>query len=122
MIFLTKTIVRNIEYINRIPDNTTVNLETTINYDANYNDKDKKCLGKLSLTIGDKDEDDKFFISVEMHGMFDVKEEDYTPDDVTKETYNILYPQLQAYVSAVTALSGVPALPLPSLPLIQEKE
>ncbi len=57
-----------------------------------------------------------------MHGGFDIDAgNEYTPKQINTETYRLLYPHLQAYISAVTALSGVPALNLPSLPILQQE-
>ncbi len=37
MIYLKKTLVKNFEYINKVPTNTTINLETSIKYDSELN-------------------------------------------------------------------------------------
>lgn len=116
MIYLKKTLVRNFEYINKVPKNTTLNLETSIKYDSDYNEKGNECLGKLFLKIGSKEKEGIFLLQVEMQGGFDVDTDDeYTSKQVNMETYRLLYPHLQAYISAVTALSGVPALNLPNI-------
>ncbi|WP_415928894.1 hypothetical protein [Zhenpiania hominis] len=122
MIYLKKTLVKNFEYINKVPTNTTINLETSIKYDSEYNEEQKECLGKIFLKIGSKEKEESFFLQVEMHGGFDIDAgNEYTPKQINTETYRLLYPHLQAYISAVTALSGVPALNLPSLPILQQE-
>lgn len=121
MIYLKKTLVRNFEYKNKVPKNTTLNLETSIKYDSDYNEKENECLGKLFLEIGSKEKERVFFLRVEMQGGFDISADDeYTPQQINAETYRLMYPHLQAYISAVTALSGVPALNLPNISINDE--
>lgn len=113
MINLEKTMVREIKYVNKLGDNTTINLESSVKYDSNYNKKEKQSLGKVFLKVGDEDGRKDFYLSIEFHGVFYV-DEDLEADAVSNETYKLLYPHLQAYVSSVTALSGIPPLRLPS--------
>lgn len=123
MVYLKKTLVRNFEYINKVPKNTKLNLETSIKYDSDYNEKEKECLGKLFLKIDSKEEEGIFLLRVEMQGGFDISGDDkYTPQQINAETYSLMYPHLQAYISAVTALSGVPALNLPNISINGEVE
>lgn len=105
--------VREIKYMNKLGDNTTINLNSSVKYDSNYDKKAKQSLGKIFLKVGDEKGKKDFFLSVEFHGVFSVDEE-LEPDALSNETYKLLYPHLQAYISSVTALSGIPPLRLPS--------
>ncbi len=113
MINLEKTMVQEIKYVNKLGDNTTVNLESSVKYDSDYSKQEKQSKGIIFLKVGDEDGKGDFFLSVEFHGVFYIDEE-LESDVVSNETYKLLYPHLQAYVSSVTALSGIPALRLPS--------
>lgn len=113
MIDLEKTMVREIKYMNKLGDNATINLESSIKYDSNYDKQEKQSLGKVFLKVGNEDGKKDFFLRIEFHGVFRI-DEDLEPDVVSNETYKLLYPHLQAYVSTVTALSGIPPLRLPS--------
>ncbi len=113
MINLERTMVQEIKYVNKLGDNTTVNLTSSVKYDSDYSKQEKQSRGTIFLKVGDEDGKGDFFLSVEFHGVFSVDGE-WEPDMVSSETYKLLYPHLQAYVSSVTALSGIPALRLPS--------
>lgn len=75
----------------------------------------------FELSVKIKDEDDKFYINLKSISVFEY------PEDADLEKYKnslfivnvpaIMFPYLRAYISSLTALSGMPTLTLPTLNL-----
>lgn len=80
----------------------------------------------LELSVNIQDETDKFYINLKTTSVFEY------PEDADLEAYKnsyfitnapaIVFPYLRAYISSLTALSGMPTLTLPTLNLSEMGE
>ena len=80
---------------------------------------------KLELTVMVSDEKKMVDINVKANGIF---EYDKDIDEKTKESFftlnapAILFPYVRAYVSSLTALSGMPPITLPTINLASTRQ
>ena len=115
-IYLTKTLIREIEFRNYLDDRSEepqVELKTDIKHSIDCSEKMDSCIGKLSLHVVSSDNGKTFVLKVELHGLFDIEKEK-DKHKVYNRTYEILAVHLQSHVVSLTTMAGLPPLYLPT--------
>lgn len=102
-----------INFVNHLPGGTKIQLETKFSYNVKYS-KDLTCRGELSAKVTDKENPDKFSISITMVGIF-TYEEGADKDLLHIETFRTLFPFARSLVSTITVNAGIPPVILPNI-------
>lgn len=100
-----------VEFVNKLPANARIELSNKYSYNVGYS-KMNTCVGEFRAEIFDKNSPDTFKLTVVYKGYFT------TADGMEKEklhvgTYSALFPYLKAFVSTLTAVSGIPPVNIP---------
>ncbi|MBE6716751.1 MAG: hypothetical protein E7573_07510 [Ruminococcaceae bacterium] len=115
---LKATKVENVEFINKLPPNTKIELSNKYSYNVGYS-KLNTCAGEFRAEIFDKNSPDTFRLTVIYKGFF------ATAPDTEKErlhvaTYNALFPYVRAFVSTLTVNSGMPPINMPFIDISEQ--
>ena len=102
-----------ISFVNHLPSGTKIQLETKYSYNVKYS-ADNTCRGELSAKVIDKENPEKFSVSVKMIGVFSF-EEGADKDLLHIETFRQLFPYARALVSTITVNAGIPPITLPNV-------
>lgn len=107
--------VNKIELENRVKPGTQLKLQNQLNYNMNYLNDNKTCVGILNFRLTDESAN-PFECKVEM-----VAEFNYTPDeertDIHVTSFDQLFPFLRQLIHTVTSVSGMQGLMIPILHL-----
>lgn len=107
--------VNKIELENRVKPGTQLKLQNQLNYNMNYLNDNKTCVGILNFRLTDESAN-PFEFKVEM-----VAEFNYTPDeeraDIHVNSFDQLFPFLRQLIHTVTSTSGMQGLMIPILHL-----
>ncbi len=103
--------VESVEFTNKLPPNTKVELSNKFSYNVGYS-KINTCQGEFKAEIFDKNTPERFRIVVVMKGFFVIS------GDIAKEvlhikTYDAMYPFVKAFVANLTANAGIPPVYIP---------
>lgn len=103
--------VEHVEFINKLPLNSKIELTNRFSYNVGYS-KINTCSGEFRAEVYDKNNPDRFKIIVIMKGFFT------TTEGISKEklhikTYDALYPFVKAFITNLTASSGIPPIYIP---------
>ena len=102
-----------ISLVNHLPSGTKIQLETKYSYNVKYS-ADLTCRGELTAKVNDKNDPEKFAVSVKTIGIFSF-EEGADKDLLHIETFRLLFPYVRALVSTVTVNAGIPPVTLPNV-------
>ena len=102
-----------ISFVNHLPSGTKIQLETKYSYNVKYS-ADNTCRSELSAKVTDKENSEKFFISIKMVGIFSF-EEGADKDLLHIETFRQLFPYARALVSTISVNAGIPPITLPNV-------
>lgn len=107
--------VNKIELENRVKPGTQLKLQNQLNYNINYLNDNKTCVGILNFRLTDELAN-PFEFKVEI-----VAEFNYTPDeertDIHVNSFDQLFPFLRQLIHTVTSTSGMQGLMIPILHL-----
>ena len=108
---LKLTKVESVEFTNKLPPNTKIELQNKYSYNVGYS-KLNTCHGEMKIEITDKNSPDRFRLVVIMKGFF-IAKADISKENLHVKTFDALFPHLKAYVSNLTATSGIPPIYIP---------
>lgn len=112
---LNHIIVKTINFKNNLAlESQNIHLNMNLNTSFELSDDEESGICKQKLTI--KSDRDEFDFFIEMHGFFDLKDENDVNeriDELGNEADHLTYPQLSAYVTTIFTLSGLSPLYLP---------
>ncbi len=98
-------------FANKLPGGTQIKLENKYQFNVKYA-ANNTCIGDMSVKVSDRENEDKFFISLLIRGVFT-----FTPgaekETVHVEAYKALFPYARAFISAMTANAGIPPVIIP---------
>jgi len=106
--------MQEIQLLNRLDKPGQIQLDSNFSLSVNYNEDGNSCLGKLRQNLVDRDEPDKFHLTVDIIGIFrcDNMFTDEQKKIIHSEVYDQLFPYVQAIVQTIAASSGIPGLML----------
>ena len=103
--------VESVEFINKLPANTKIELKNKYSYNVGYS-KINTCSGEFKAEIFDKNDPDRFHITVVMKGLF-VTTESVSKEQLHIKTYDAVFPYVKSFVTNFTANSGIPPIYIP---------
>lgn len=108
---LKLTKVESVEFVNKLPPNTKIELQNKYSYNVGYS-KLNTCHGEMKVEITDKNSPDRFRLVVVMKGFFIIKA-DIPKENLHVRTFDAMFPYLKSYVSNLTCSSGIPPVYIP---------
>lgn len=108
---LKLTKVENVDFVNKLPPATKVELQNKFSYNVGYS-KINTCQGEMRAEISDKNSPDRFRITVVMKGFFLINGE-IPKEQLHVKTFDALFPHLKAFIVNLTASSGIPPVYIP---------
>ena len=104
--------LQDMQFFNKLAQPGQVQLTNNFSYSVDYSPDNKRCVAKLYQCVKDKTEDEnhKFFVSVEMIGVFDIPGPitDEDKKDIHVQTYQQLFPYAEVLVKQLCAAGGMP--------------
>lgn len=102
--------VEDLKFINKLENATQLKLQNTYSFNASYTADSKRCVAKLSVTVFDKEYENKFKISFDMLGIFDVLDTSVAKEKLHVEAYYHLFPFAKAFAANLSVNSGMPPI------------
>lgn len=109
--------LQDLQFFNKLDTPGQVQLENNFSFSVNYNQDNTRCMAKLYQCVKDKTDgpDHRFFVSVEVLGMFEVT--GGTPTDEDKRDFHVMcyqqvFPYAETLVKQVCAAGGMPGFVL----------
>lgn len=100
------------QFFNKLDKPGQVQLENNFSYSVDYNKENTRCVAKLYQCVKDKcdDENHKFFVSVELIGVFEIvgPVTDEDKKEIHVRTYQQVFPYAEVLVKQVCAAGGMP--------------
>ncbi len=118
MISLEDTKITRIDFKNKVYAEDNIELQAKVRTSINsFNEEGTQFIAASKIKVTGKC-DDKELISIKMtiEGLFSVQDEDDTFSPDIDEVQSFLFPFGRAYISALTSVSGLPAIVIPSIP------
>lgn len=104
--------LQDLQFFNKLDKSGQVQLENNFSFSVNYNQSNTRCMAKLYQCVKDKSDgpDHRFFISVELAGIFEVVGQ---PTDEDKRAFHVqcyqqLFPYAEVLAKQVCASGGMP--------------
>lgn len=108
--------LQDLQFFNKLDAPGQVQLENNFSFSVNYNADNTRCMAKLYQCVKDKTDspDHRFFVSVEVLGMFEVAGPltDEDKRDFHVACYQQLFPYGEVLVKQVCAAGGMPGFVL----------
>ena len=108
---LKLTKVESVEFVNKLPPNTKIELQNKYSYNVGYS-KINACQGEMRAEISDKNSPDRFKLIVVMKGVF-IFNGEVPKEKLHIKTFDALFPFMKAFVVSLTAGAGIPPIYLP---------
>ena len=108
---LKLTRVESVEFVNKLPPNTKIELQNKYSYNVGYS-KINTCQGEMKVEVSDKNSPDRFRITVVMKGFF-ITHKDISKENLHVKTFDALFPHLKAFVCSLTSTAGIPPIYIP---------
>ena len=105
--------ITNVDFTNNIKTQKKIELGFGYSYQ-------NTCIGEFTAKITDKSAPEEFAINITASGIFRFTE-DAKKEILHVETYNELFPHVRAFISTLTATSGIPPIMIPFID-ISKKE
>lgn len=104
--------LQDMQFFNKLAKPGEVKLSNNFSFSVDYNKENTRAVAKLYQCVKDKTEDEnhKFFVSVEMVGVFDIvgPVTDEDKKDIHVQTYQQLFPYAEVLVKQLCAAGGMP--------------
>ena len=104
--------LQDLQFFNKLAAPGQIQLENNFSFSVNYSPDNTKCMAKLYQCVKDKTDtpDHRFFVSVEVLGMFEVTGSltDEDKRDFHVACYNQLFPYAEMMVKQVCGAGGMP--------------
>jgi preprotein translocase subunit SecB len=103
--------LQDMQFFNKLDTAGQVQLENNFSYSVDYNKENTRCVARLYQCVKDKSEDEnhKFFVSVELLGIFEltgtVTDED--KKDIHVQTYQQMFPYAELLTKQLCAAGGM---------------
>ena len=111
-LFMVSHKLQDMQFINRLEKPGEVQLSNNFSFSVDYTHDNRRCVAKLYQCVKDKtgDENHKFFVAVEMIGVFDIvgPVTDEDKKDLHVQTYQQLFPYAEVLVKQLCAAGGMP--------------
>lgn len=108
--------LQDLQFFNKLDKPGQVQLENNFSYSVDYAPDNRKCVAKLYQCVKDKNDDQnhKFFISLELVGLFEITGEvsDEDKKDLHVQTYQQLFPYAELLARQTCAAGGMPSFAL----------
>lgn len=108
--------LQDLQFFNKLDKPGQVQLENNFSYSVDYAPDNRKCVAKLYQCVKDKSDDQnhKFFISLELVGLFEITGEvsDEDKKDLHVQTYQQLFPYAELLARQTCAAGGMPSFAL----------
>ena len=108
---LKLTRVESVEFVNKLPPNTKIELQNKYVYNVGFS-KINACQGEMRAEISDKNSPDRFKIVVVMKGVFTFNNE-IAKEKLHVKTFDAMFPFMKAFVVNLTAGAGIPPIYIP---------
>ncbi len=108
---LKLTKVESVDFVNKLPPNTKIELQNKYAYNVGYS-KINTCQGEMRAEISDKNSPERFHIVVVMKGYFVINGE-IPKEQLHVKTFDALFPHLKAFVVNLTSTAGIPPVYMP---------
>ncbi len=112
--------LQDLQFFNKLDKPGQIPLENNFSFSVNYNQGNTRCMAKLYQCVKDKTDgpDHKFFISIELVGIFEVG--GYVTDEDKKDFHVQCYQQLFPYAEMI-AKQTCAAGGMPNFMLLRQK-
>lgn len=104
--------LQDLQFFNKLDKPGQVNLENNFSFSVNYAPDNTRCMAKLYQCVKDKTDgaDHKFFVSVDLVGIFAVEGEitDEDKKDFHVQCYNQLFPYAEMLAKQTCSAGGMP--------------
>ncbi len=108
--------LQDLQFFNKLDQAGQVQLSNSFSFSVDYNAENTRCMAKLYQCVKDKasDEDHKFFVSIELAGVFEIVGEvtDEDKREIHVRTYQQVFPYAELLVKQVCAAGGMPGFML----------
>ncbi len=98
-------------FANKLPGGAQIKLDNKYQFNVKYA-ANNTCIGEMSIKVGDRENEDKFFVNLLIRGVFT-----FTPgaekETIHVEAYKTLFPYARAFISTMTANAGIPPILIP---------
>lgn len=115
---LKLTKVENVDFVNKLPPNTKIELQNKYSYNVGYS-KLNTCQGEMRVEVSDKNSPDRFRIVAVMKGYFVINGE-IPKEQLHVKTFDALFPHLKAFITSLTASAGIPPVYIPYVDISNE--
>lgn len=115
---LKLTKVENVDFVNKLPPNTKIELQNKYSYNVGYS-KLNTCQGEMRVEVSDKNSPDRFRIVAVMKGYFVINGE-IPKERLHVKTFDALFPHLKAFIVSLTASAGIPPVYIPYVDISNE--
>ncbi len=105
--------VSELRFVSKLESGTRVELGNRYSYNVSYA-ANNTCRGSFNITVEDKENPDKFSITLVLDGIFEFSA-DMEKEKVHVQSFKELFPYARAIVTTVTANSGIAPLILPPI-------
>lgn len=106
--------VTELRFVSKLESGTRVELGNRYTYNVSYSANNTNCRGTFNITVEDKQNPDKFGITIVMEGYFEFTE-GMEKEKVHVQSFKELFPYARAMVTTVTANAGIAPLMLPPI-------
>ena len=108
--------LQDLQFFNKLEKSGQIQLENNFSFSVNYNQDNTRCMASLYQCVKDKSNtpDHRFFVSVELAGVFEVEGE-ITDEDKRAfhvQCYQQLFPYAEMMAKQVCAAGGMPSFVL----------
>ena len=102
--------IQEVHFVNQLKrDTSKLELVNSFSFHIDYLENNTKCVARLYQCAKDKEDDQRFFVSVQMSGVFQLEgvQTDEDKREMHVQCYNMLFPYIQVFVSQLAAASGL---------------
>lgn len=104
--------LQDLQFFNKLDKPGQIQMENNFSYSVDYNKENTRCIAKLYQCVKDKtdDQNHKFFVSIELLGVFDITGEvtDEDKKSIHIQTYQQVFPYAELLVRQLCAAGGMP--------------
>lgn len=101
--------IREVHFVNHLEKPGQIKLGGNFNFHVQYAPDNKRCIATLYQSVSLPEDQDKFFLSAEIVGVFQLEGivDDETKRDAHLQCYDQLFPYLQSAMTQLTNAAGM---------------
>ncbi len=111
--------IEKIKFRNNLPAGDNIQLEVNVSVKTDVSNDKHSCMGTMYLTIkpkeSDGDENVGFELNISLKGIFISNDELEQGKNIQQAISSKLFSHMQAYLTVITSISGIPPIYLPDL-------